>query len=107
MPPRSHRILCLALAVVLGLGPTSALALLNIGGSRNQVFVFGNVRVGYDSNIFSSATAEDDTVITGSFGAELRRKRGIIGVNSTVTPSAARRSAANAASSASFCCANC
>ncbi|HYC69732.1 MAG TPA: outer membrane beta-barrel protein [Opitutaceae bacterium] len=85
MPPRSHRILCLALAVVLGLGPTSALALLNIGGSRNQVFVFGNVRVGYDSNIFSSATAEDDTVITGSFGAELRRKRGIIGVNSTVT----------------------
>ncbi len=45
------------LAALLGLAlltpPPHALALLNIDGTRNQVFVFGSATFGYDSNLFA------------------------------------------------------
>lgn len=89
-PCRLNRLLALALALPLGLGSPTAFALLNIGGSRNQVFVFGHVNVAYDSNIFSNPVALDDTIVTTTVGAELRRKRGIVGVNVVVKGDYAR-----------------
>lgn len=59
----------------------SVFALLNIDGTRNQVFVFGNFTVAYDSNINASAIPESDTIFTASVGAELKRRAGIIAVN--------------------------
>jgi hypothetical protein len=60
-------------------------ALLNLDGTRNQFFVFGSLAAGYDSNIFSSGDAEGDYTVTGTFGAELKRRAGIIAVNGSVT----------------------
>ncbi|MFZ5494825.1 MAG: outer membrane beta-barrel protein [Verrucomicrobiota bacterium] len=58
-------------------------ALLNIDGSRNQVFVFGGVTFGYNSNIFAEAGGEGDYSVTAQAGAELKRRAGIIAVNAT------------------------
>ncbi len=60
-----------------------ALALLNLDGSRNQVFVFGSVSFAYNSNIFAESTARGDYSVTGEVGAELKRRAGIIAVNCT------------------------
>lgn len=82
-PPRA-RILLLAIAVfVLGLSP--ARALINLDGQRNQLFVFGSVAFGYDSNIFSDQNARGDYTVTGAVGAEIKRRAGIIAVNATGT----------------------
>lgn len=54
--------------------------MLNIDGTRNQIFVFGNVSVAFDSNVFASATPESDTIFNASVGAELKRRAGIIAV---------------------------
>lgn len=76
------RFLTLGLSIFALLLPQqSVFALLNIDGTRNQVFLFGNVTVAYDSNIFSSAAAEDDYIVSASVGAELKRRAGIISVN--------------------------
>lgn len=87
---RPARALRLLLGLLLGVGSPAAFALLNIGGSRNQVFVFGQVNITHDSNVFSDSTAQDDTIVTATVGAELRRKRGIIGINATVKADYAR-----------------
>ncbi|MBI2496936.1 MAG: outer membrane beta-barrel protein, partial [Opitutae bacterium] len=58
-------------------------ALLNIDGTRNQVFVFGGVTFGYSSNIFSEATGRGDYNLDANAGVELRRRAGIIAVNAT------------------------
>lgn len=71
-----------AVLVALILAPPSAFALLNIDGTRNQVFVFGNLTIGYDSNIFAQSDATSDYIMTGSVGMELKRRAGIIAVNS-------------------------
>jgi hypothetical protein len=56
--------------------------LLNIDGTRNQVFVFGNFTISHDSNIFSSsASGTGDYIYTASLGVELKRRAGIIAVN--------------------------
>ena len=60
----------------------SAQALLNIDGTRNQLFVFGGVTFGYNSNIFSQANASGDSTLTAEVGAELKRRAGLIAVNS-------------------------
>ena len=67
----------------LGLPP--ARALINLDGTRNQVFIFGSVTFGYDSNIFSDQSARGDYTVTGSVGAEIKRRAGIIAVNATGT----------------------
>lgn len=63
----------------------SVFALLNIDGTRNQIFVFGNASIAYDSNIFASSSQQGDYMVTASVGAELKRRAGIIAVNARAT----------------------
>ncbi len=76
---------CLLGICALALGLSPARALLNLDGSRNQLFVFGNVTFGYDSNIFSDSSNRDDYTVNGTVGAEIKRRAGIIAVNATAT----------------------
>ena len=62
---------------------TPAQALINLDGQRNQLFIFGNATFGYDSNIFSEANGHGDYTVTGTVGAEIKRRAGIIAVNAT------------------------
>lgn len=68
-------------ALLLSLVP--ARALLNVDGSRNQIFVFGNATFGYDSNIFSDATDRGDYIAKAVVGAQMKRRAGIIAVDAT------------------------
>lgn len=79
---RSVRLSALLLVVVTAATPC-AQALLNIDGTRNQVFVFGSVQFSYASNMFAEATARGDYSVTAQAGLELKRRAGIIAVNST------------------------
>lgn len=72
-----------SVALLLGLSP--ARALINVDGSRNQLFVFGSVTFGYDSNIFSDATDRGDYTTSAAVGVELKRRAGVIAVNATAT----------------------
>ena len=67
--------------LLLALPLHRAEALLNLDGTRNQIFVFGDVSFGYSSNIFSDSTQRGDSSETGTFGIELNRRAGIIAVN--------------------------
>lgn len=83
---RSARQSLLALAALALLGaPARAPALLNIDGTRNQIFVFGRVSFSHDSNLFSQTTGSADSSITSTLGVELKRRAGIIAVNARVT----------------------
>lgn len=84
MLPAFPRTCLLSLGALL-LCPAPARALLNVDGSRNQLFVFGHVTIGYDSNIFSDATGRGDYTTTSSVGAEIKRHAGIIALNATAT----------------------
>lgn len=73
-------------AVVLTLAvPPAAFGLINLNGTRNQIFVFGEASFGYDSNVFAENEGRDDYTMTGSIGAELKRRAGIISVNARAT----------------------
>lgn len=76
---------CLLAIATFALGLPSARALINLDGTRNQVFIFGSVTFGYDSNIFSDQSARGDYTVTGAVGAEIKRRAGIIAVNATGT----------------------
>lgn len=65
------------------LAAAPAPALLNIDGTRNQVFVFGGVTFAHSSNIFSQRDSASDYTVTAHAGAELKRRAGIIAVDST------------------------
>jgi hypothetical protein len=58
-------------------------ALLNIDGTKNQVFVFGGVTLAHSSNIFSERDGRGDYTMTAEVGTEFKRRAGIISVNST------------------------
>jgi hypothetical protein len=58
-------------------------ALLNIDGTKNQIFVFGGVTFAHSSNIFSQRDGEGDYTVTAHAGADLKRRAGIISVDST------------------------
>lgn len=73
----------LLLSLALALGQPTARALLNIDGSRNQVFVFGSVNFAYSSNIFSDSSGRGDYSSTSEVGLELKRRAGIIAVDAT------------------------
>jgi len=73
----------LGLIAALLLLPPQAGALLNIDGSRNQIFVFGGVSFGYSSNIFAEANGRGDYSMSANAGLELKRRAGIIAVNGT------------------------
>lgn len=81
---RRHLHACLLTIVTLGLALPSGRALLNIDGARNQVFVFGSVAFGYSSNIFAESNGRADSTVTAQAGIELKRRAGIIAVNSTL-----------------------
>lgn len=68
------------LAALLLLTPPAG-ALLNIDGTRNQVFVFGGVSYGYNSNIFAQPDGRGDYTLSARAGVELKRRAGIIAVN--------------------------
>ena len=74
---------CLLTVLVLVLAVPRGRALLNIDGARNQVFVFGNATFSYSSNIFSDSSGRGDYSVTAQAGIELKRRAGIIAVNST------------------------
>lgn len=74
----------LALALLLLL-PQTGSALLNIDGTRNQVFVFGSASFGWDSNLFAENTGRGDYTFSAQTGVEIKRRAGIIGVNATGT----------------------
>ncbi len=71
--------LLIVIAALLGLSP--AHALINLDGQRNQLFVFGNVTFGWDSNIFAENSGRGDYTVNGTVGAEIKRRAGIIAVD--------------------------
>lgn len=82
MPPRFYPRFAALCALALLVCPHSAFALLNIDGTRNQVFVFGSVVIAYDSNIFSASTdGAGDYIYSATLGVEVKRRAGIIAVN--------------------------
>ncbi|HKB56097.1 MAG TPA: outer membrane beta-barrel protein [Lacunisphaera sp.] len=83
IPPGKGRLYLLGV-FTLGLALPRAPALLNIDGSRNQLFVFGSVAFAYNSNVFSDYTNRADYTITADAGVDLKRRAGIIAVNATV-----------------------
>ncbi|MDB6116016.1 MAG: hypothetical protein JWQ62_2961 [Lacunisphaera sp.] len=81
-PPKARHGLLTVLILVLAV--PRGRALLNIDGSRNQVFVFGNATFAYSSNIFSDSSGRGDYSVDAAAGIELKRRAGIIAVNSTL-----------------------
>lgn len=82
--PGRQSLLALTALALLG-APARAPALLNIDGTRNQIFVFGRVSFSHDSNLFSQTEGSSDSSITSSLGIELKRRAGIISVNARAT----------------------
>lgn len=74
---------CLLAILTLGLALTPGRALLNIDGTRNQVFIFGTITFAYSSNIFAESTGRGDSNVNAQAGIDLKRRAGIIAVNST------------------------
>jgi hypothetical protein len=72
----------LLIAIVLMVAP-SGQALLNLDGTRNQLFVFGGVTFAYSSNMFAEPVGRGDYTISAQAGTELKRRAGIIAVNAT------------------------
>jgi hypothetical protein len=75
-----YRTLATFIAFLLA-GQQDAFALLNIDGTRNQVFVFGELVLAYDSNVFAQNASRGDYMTNASLGVELKRRAGIIAVN--------------------------
>ena len=69
--------------LLLTLAALPARALLNLDGTRNQVYVFGSVTFAYNSNIFSNANSPGDYTATSEIGIDLKRRAGLISVNVT------------------------
>ena len=80
-PPARH-----AAALLLALfGVSPAHALLRFNDGRDQVYVTAFVGAGYDSNVFTSSTGNnEDLIISGGAGIEYARKAGLIGVNASL-----------------------
>lgn len=78
-PLRPRVSLLVVVAILLGVSPGHAL--INLDGQRNQLFVFGNVAFGWDSNIFSESSGRGDFTVNGAVGAEIKRRAGIIAVD--------------------------
>lgn len=71
-------------ALILTLPAQNVVALINLDGARNQIFVFGDASFTYDSNVFAESGAKADYTGSASVGAELKRRAGIISVNASV-----------------------
>lgn len=71
------------LPAILLAGVTPSAALLNLDGSHNQLFVFGGTTFTYNSNLFAEPVSRSDYTVTVETGIELKRRAGIITVDST------------------------
>jgi hypothetical protein len=71
------RLAFLALLVL----PQSVFALLNIDGTRNQIFVFGELQLGYNSNIFAQKGGDGDFITTVILGTDYKRSAGTISID--------------------------
>lgn len=69
------------LVLLLVLPLHQARALLNLDGTKNQIFVFGEVSFGYSTNIFADSTQRGDSSFSGEAGAEYNRRAGLLAVN--------------------------
>jgi Uncharacterized protein conserved in bacteria (DUF2320). len=78
----SHRGVGAALAALCTTVPAHALLRFNDG--RDQVYVTAYVGAGYDSNVYTSSSNQDDFIISGGVGLEYARKAGLIGVNGSL-----------------------
>ena len=78
--PALPRLILLASLLATGVPPAGAL--LNLDGTRNQIYVFGGVSYAYSNNLFAEPDGRGDYTITGQVGAEFQRHAGIISVNS-------------------------
>jgi len=58
-------------------------ALLNIDGSRNQMFFFGGVTYSYTSNLYAEPVGRSDSTLSAQVGMDFKRRAGIIAVSST------------------------
>ncbi len=80
--PAARRAAALLLAL-LGVSPAHALLRFNDG--RDQIYVTAYVGAGYDSNVFTSSSGNnEDLIISGGAGIEYARKAGLIGVNASL-----------------------
>jgi hypothetical protein len=86
LPKQLLRLSILALL----LAQQSVFALLNIDGTRNQVFVFGSLGIAYDSNIFAQNGGASDVIETLTAGTEINRRAGLISVGTTLSVAFAR-----------------
>lgn len=78
-----HRIVIAALALLLA--TPSNYALLNFEGTRNQVYAFGQVGLGYDSNLFARSGGDGDFYEEANAGLEFKRRAGLIAIDSRAT----------------------
>ncbi len=80
--PSNPSLLLAAAVFLLLLAPAPVFALLNVDGTRNQIFVFGDLQLGYDSNIFAQEGGASDFITTGTVGVEWKRHAGVIAIDS-------------------------
>ena len=63
---RSRQLLTGLVVLALLCPQQSVFALLNIDGTRNQVFFFGSASYSYDSNIFAQSGGDGDAIFGAS-----------------------------------------
>lgn len=77
-----RRVLSAVLAFALFLSPAHALFNLNQG--KDLVFTSASYTIGYDSNVFTRASARGAVTQTASASVDYTRQAGLIGVNASV-----------------------
>jgi hypothetical protein len=80
--------LALLLASLLVCSPSHALVRLNDG--RDQIHVTFSAGVAHDSNVYANSDNRDDVVYSSGITADYVRRAGWIGVNASISVSAAR-----------------
>ena len=71
-------------ATLLAFTLTPAQALVKFNDGHDSIFVTGTVGVGYDSNLFASASSEGDYSYNAALEIEYQRKAGMLGVNGSL-----------------------
>lgn len=69
--------------ILLGLTAPAVMALLRWNDGKEEIFLGLNAALGWDSNIFASADAKSDALLTASASADYERRAGMIGVNAS------------------------
>lgn len=80
----------IAILLVAALACPPAHALVTLNDSHDHIYVNGSFSASHDSNIFAQASSDGDYVYTTGLSVEYQRRAGWIGVNASVSMSAAR-----------------